>query len=124
MFLNLVTKISLKIRGGNGCRGTSLKLSLSNDEQYPCVTETSEEFNAGNLLEWSFDKLGNCSSANMNLKFPKVEIIPSNSATNLCPQHLTVRIDNNLFAAKYEGIFQAYQFVGQQKSLKGNKSYI
>ena len=122
MFLNLVTKISLKIRGGNGCRGAPLKLSLSTNEQYPCYTETSEESNAFNLLEWSFDKLGNCSSANINLKSPKVEIIPSDSATNLCPQHLTVRIDNNLFAAKYEGIFQAYQVVGQQKSLKGNRS--
>ena len=113
----------MKIREGDGCGGTSLGLSLSTDEQYPCYTETSEEFNAGNLLEWSFDKLGNCSSANINLKSPKVEIIPSDSATNLCPQHLTVRIDNNLFAASYEGRLQTFQVVQQQKSLKGNGSY-
>ena len=124
MFLNSVTKVSLKTREGNGCGGTSLKLSLSNDDQDPCYTETKEEFNAGDLLEWSFEDLGNCSSANMVLKSPKVAIIPSDSTTNFCPEYVTVRIDNNLFAAAYEGNLQAYQFKNFKKSLKGNRSCI
>ena len=124
MFLNSVTKVSLKTREGNGCGGTSLKLSLSNDDQDPCYTETKEEFNAGDLLEWSFEDLGNCSSANMILKSTKVAILPSNSATNFCPEYLTVRIDDNLFAASYEGGLQAFQFAQQQKSFTGNRSYI
>ena len=125
MFLNSVTKVSLKTREGNGCGGTSLKLSLSNYHQDPCYTETKEEFNAGELLEWSFEDLGNCSSANINqLNFPKAAIIPSNNDTNFCPEYLTVRVDNNLFAASYEGGLQTFQFIQQQRSLKGNRSYI
>ena len=117
MFLNSVTKVSLKIREDNGCGGTSLKLSLSNDDQDPCYTETKEEFNAGELLEWSFKDLGNCSSANMNLiKSPKVAIIPSDNGTNFCPEYLTVRIDDNLFAASYDWGFE------QQKYLSGKRS--
>ena len=119
MFLNSVTKVSLKTREGNGCGGTSLKLSLSNDDQDPCLTETKEEFNAGDLLEWSAEDLGTCSSATMILKSPKVEIITLDNATNICPERLTVRIDNNLFAASYEGIFQTFQVVQQQISLTG-----
>ena len=110
----------MKIREDNGCGGTSLKLSLSNDDQDPCYTETKEEFNAGALLEWSLEDLGSC-SANMTLKSPKVEIIPSGSDTNFCPEYVTVRIGDNLFAASYQTSFKL-QF--GQKSLKGNRSFI
>ena len=119
LFFNLVTKVSLKIREGNGCGGTSLKLSLSNDDQDPCYTETKDKFNAGDILEWNFEDLGSCSSAIMNLKSTKVAIIPSDSDTNFCPEYLTVRIDNNLFAASFEGRLQTFQFDQQQKSLTG-----
>ena len=125
MFLNSVTKVSLKIREDNGCGGTSLKLSLSNDDQDPCYTETKEEFNAGDLLEWSFEDLGNCSSANMNqLNSLKAAIIPSNNDTNFCPEYLTVRVDYKLFAASYDGGLQTFQLIQQQRSLSGNRSYI
>ena len=125
MFLYSVTKVSLKIREDNGCGGSFLKLSLTNDDdQDRCHTKTKANFNAGDLLEWSSNDLGNCSSANMILKSPKVEIIPSDDATNICPEHLTVRVGDNLFAASYEGRFQAFQVIGQQKSLTGNRSYI
>ena len=125
MFLNSVTKVLLKTREGNGCGGTSLKLSLSNYHQDTCYTETKEEFNAGDLLEWSFEDLGNCSSANIYLlNFPKAAIIPSNNDTNFCPEYLTVRVDNDLFAASYEGGLQKFQFIQQQRSLSGNRSYI
>ena len=45
--------------------------------------------------------------------------VDSLSTINICPEHLTVRIDNNLFAASYEGGFQTFQTVQQQKSLTG-----
>ena len=125
MFLNLVTKILLKIREDNGCGGTSLRVSLSNDNQDPCYTETKEEFNAGDLLEWSFEDLGNCSSANIYLlNFPTAAIIPSNNDTNFCPEYLTVRVDNNLFAASYQGGLQTFQFIQQQRALLGNRTYV
>ena len=115
----------MKTREGNGCGGTSLKLSLSNYHQDPCYTETKEEFNAGDLLEWSFEDLGNCSSAKIYLlDSPKAAIIPSNNDTNFCPEYLTVRVDNNLFAASYEGGLQTFQFIQQQRSLLGNTSNI
>ena len=118
MFLNSVTKVSLKIREDIGCDGSSLKLFLShNDDQDRCYTKTKDKLNADDLLEWSFEDLGNCSSANM--KSLKVAIIPSDSITNICPEYLTVRIDDNLFAASYEGGFQTFQAVQQQKSLTG-----
>ena len=115
----------MKIRKGIGCGGSSLKLSLTNDDdQDRCYTKTKGKFNAGTLLEWSSEDLGNCSSANMILKSPKVAIIPSDSATNICPEHLTVRINDNLFAASYEEGLQTFQVEQQQKSLTGNRSYI
>ena len=110
----------MKIREDNNCGGTSLRISLSNDDQDPCFTETKEEFNAGALLEWSLEDLGSC-SANMTLKSPKVEIISSGSDTNFCPEYVTVRIGDNLFAASYQTSFQLE--LGQ-KSLKGNRSFI
>ena len=115
----------MKTREGNGCGGTSLKLSLSNYHQDPCYAETKEEFNAGDLLEWSFEELGNCSSVNINpLNFPKAAIIPSNNDTNFCPEYLTVRVDNNLFAASYQGGLQTFQFIQQQRALLGNRTYV
>ena len=125
MFPNSVTKVSLKIREGIGCGGSSLKLFLTNgDDQDRCYTKTKAKFNAGDLLEWNFDDLGNCSSANMNLKSTKVAIIPADSDTNFCPEYLTVRIDDNLFAASYEPKLQTFQFKKFKKSLTGNRSYI
>ena len=133
MFLNSVTKVSLKIREDNNCGGSSVQLFLTNDDdQDRCYTKTKGKFNAGTLLEWSSEDLGNCSSANMILKSPKVAIIPSDSATNICPEYLSVRINDNLFAASYEERFQSFQFKILQgsrfrvykKSLTGNRSYI
>ena len=125
MFLNSVTKVSLKIREDIGCDGSSLKLFLTNgDDQERCYPKTKAEFDAGDLLEWSSEDLGDCSSANMILKSPKVGIIPSKSATNFCPEYVTVRIGDNLFAARYQ-TFQGFQLVNQQKSLTGtSRSYI
>ena len=115
----------MKIPGDNGCGGSFLKLSLTDgDDQDPCYTKTKAKFNAGDTLEWSSEDLGNCSSANMVLKSPKVAIEPSKSATNFCPEYLTVRVDNDLFAASYEGGLQKFQFIQQQRSLSGNRSYI
>ena len=125
MFLNSVTKVSLKVREGSDCGGTGLKLSLSSDGQEPCHTEIKDKFYAGELLEWKPKDLGNCSSANIYLlNFPKAAIIPSNNDTNFCPEYLTVRVDNDLFAASYEGGLQKFQFIQQQRSLSGNRSYI
>ena len=123
MFLNSVTKVSLKIREDTDCGGTGLKISLANDDHDdPCYTATKSKFNDGDLLEWNFGDLGNCSSANITLKSMKAAIIPSDSATNFCPEYLTVRIDDNLFAASYAGGLQAFQFAQQQKYLTGNRS--
>ena len=125
MFLNSVTKVSLKIREDIGCdgTGTGLKISLANDDHDPCYTATKSKFNDGDLLEWKFGDLGNCRSASMTLKSTKVTIIPSDSATNFCPEYLTVRIDDNLFTASYEAGLQTFQFDQQQKYLTGNKSF-
>ena len=101
----------MKTREGNGCGGTSLKLSLSNYHQDPCYTETKEEFNAGDLLEWSFEDLGNCSSANMNLKSTKVLDL-----TNPCLDYLNIRTDNdNLLVTSLEKRFQS--FTGNRSSI-------
>ena len=101
----------MKTREGNGCEGTSLKLSLSNYHQDPCYTETKEEFNAGELLEWSFEDLGNCSSANMNLKSTKALDL-----TNPCLDYLTIRTDNdNLLVTSLQKKIQSFT---------GNRSFI
>ena len=121
LFFNLVTKVLLKIREGISCGGTSLKLSLADDDQDSCYAATKYNFNAGEILEWNFEDLGNCSSANMVLKSPKVAIEPSKNATNFCPEYVTVRIGDNLFAASYQTSFQLE--LGQ-KSLKGNRSLV
>ena len=124
LFFNLVTKVLLKIREGISCGGTSLKLSLADDDQDSCYAATKYNFNAGEILEWNFEDLGNCSSVNMNLlNPPKAEIIPSNNDTNFCPEYLTVRIDDNLFAASYL-TFQTFQLVHQKKRLTGTRCYI
>ena len=112
----------MKIREDNTCGGSSVQLFLTNDDdQDRCYTKTKAKFNAGDLLEWSSEDLGNCNSANMVLKSPKVAIVPSKSATNFCPEYVTVRIGDNLFAASYQTSFQLE--LGQ-KSLKGNRSFI
>ena len=112
----------MKIREDNNCGGSSVQLFLTNDDdQERCNTKTKAQFNAGDLLEWSSEDLGNCNSANMVLKSPKVAIVPSK---NFCPEYLTVRVDNDLFAASYEGGLQKFQFIQQQRSLSGNRSYI
>ena len=114
----------MKIREDNNCGGSSVQLFLTNDDdQDRCYTKTKAKFNAGDLLDWNSEELGNCSSANMVLKSPKVAIVPPKSATNFCPEYLTVRIGDNLFAASYQ-TYQSFQLVHQQRSLTGNRSYI
>ena len=113
----------MKIREDNRCGGSSLKLSLANDDQDPCYSETKGKFNAGDLLEWSLDDLGNCSSANMNLKSTKVSLLSFDK--NFCPEYLNIRTDyDNLLAASYRESYQNFRFEQQNQSLTGNSSYI
>ena len=111
LFLNLVTKVLLKIREGISCGGTSLKLSLADDDQDSCYAATKYNFNAGEILEWNFEDLGNCSSANLNLKSTKVLDL-----TNPCLDYLNIRTDNdNLLVTSSEERFQS--FTGNRSSI-------
>ena len=111
LFFNLVTKVLLKIREGISCGGTSLKLSLADDDQDSCYAATKYNFNAGEILEWNFEDLGNCSSANMNLKSTKVLDL-----TNPCLDYLNIRTDNdNLLVTSFEKQFQS--FTGNRSSI-------
>ena len=111
LFLNLVTKVLLKIREGISCGGISLKLSLTDDDQDPCYIDTKYNFNTGDRLEWNFEDSGNCSSANLNLKSTKVLDL-----TNPCLDYLTIRTDNdNLLVTSLEKSFQSFT---------GNRSFI
>ena len=104
LFLNLVTKVLLKIREGISCGGISLKLSLTDDDQDPCYIDTKYNFNTGDRLEWNFEDSGNCSSANLNLKSTKVLDL-----TNPCLDYLNIRTDNdNLLVTSFEKRFQSF----------------
>ena len=106
-----MSKVSLKIRDDVGCGGTSLKLSLSNDDQDPCYIETKYNFSTGDRLEWNFEDSGNCSSAKLNLKFTKVLDL-----TNPCLDYLNIRTDNdNLLVTSFEKQFQS--FTGNRSSI-------
>ena len=107
----------MKIREGIHCGGSSVQLSLTDDDQDCCYTKTKGKFNAGDLLEWSIEDFGNCSSANVNLKSTKVSLLSSD--INFCPEYLTVRTDHdNLWAVSYKDN-QTYE-----KSLTGKRSYM
>ena len=111
LFLNLVTKVLLKIREGISCGGIPLKLSLADDDQDPCYIETKYSSNTGDRLEWNFEDSGNCSSANLNLKSTKVL-----NLTNPCLDYLNIRTDNdNLLVASSEKGFQS--FTGNRSSI-------
>ena len=111
LFLNLVTNVFLKIREDIGCRGTSLKLSLADDDQDSCYIETKYNSNAGDRLEWNFEDSGNCSAANLNLISTKVLDL-----TNPCLDYLNIRTDNdNLLVASSEKRFQS--FTGNRSSI-------
>ena len=105
----------MKVREDRDCGGTGLKLFLASDGQESCYTETEDKSNAGDILEWSFDNLGSCSSATMNLESTKVSLLTS--GTNVCPEYLNIRTENsNLLAASYQ--------IDRFESLTGKRSCI